>query len=239
MMFVQPSLDDAKGYGKTDHADVEACPVLRDRVKRSTSRRAGNTLILKEFPGGFLNSPARIAGKDFDLIRCGSFVVYDEADAMPDDVDGEGHPFDLGDNRTEGYADFKSLKGSTPAKPKGLGRLEALWEKSDKRRFHVPCPRCGTKQVLWWRDPLTKEFRLVWEKDDNGDIVRDSVRYICASCKHPIAEREKQRMLDRGEWIAEAPGRQVVGFHINALYRPWKENWTAMAQKWGRRPGRL
>jgi phage terminase large subunit GpA-like protein len=232
MMLVQPSLDDAKGYGKKRITPmVEACPVLRERVKRSTSRRAGNTLLLKEFPGGFLKLTGANSGKGLRSDPL-PIVMYDEADAMPDDVDGEGHPFDIGDNRTEGYSDYKTLKGSTPAKPKGIGRLEALWEKSDKRRFQVPCPHCGHLQVLWWRDPATGQHRLTWEKDHNGDVIPESVRYICAGCGQGIQERHKQRMLDGGHWIAEAPGRPVVGFHINALYRPWKENWAAMAQKW-------
>lgn len=232
MMLVQPSLDDAKGYGKKRIAPmIEACTVLRERVRKSTSRRAGNTLLLKEFPGGFLKLTGANSGKGLRSDPL-PVVLYDEADAMPDDVDGEGHPFDLGDNRTEGYSDWKSLKGSTPAKPKGLGKLEKIFEKSDRRRFHVPCPHCGFEQVLWWRDPVTQEYRLVWKRDGNGDVIPESVMYICAGCKRGIRETHKQRMLDGGRWIAEAPGRPTVGFHINALYRPWKDNWAAMAQKW-------
>ena len=39
-------------------------------------------------------------------------------------------------------------------------------------------------------------------------------------------------MLNAGAWVAEFPDRPAVGFHINALYSPWRENWFALAQEW-------
>lgn len=232
MLLVQPSLDDAKGFGKKRITPmIEACAPLKERVRTPTSRRAGNTLLLKEFPGGFLKLTGANSGKGLrsDPVQ---IVLLDEVEAYPDDVDGEGDPIDLAENRTEGYSDFKVLIGSTPAKPKGLSRLEREYANSDRRRYHVPCPHCGQLQVLWWRDPDSGVYRLRWEKDANGDVIPSSVEYICAGCTRGIPERYKQQMLDGGRWIAEVPGRAVVGFHLNALYRPWKENWAAMAQKW-------
>jgi phage terminase large subunit GpA-like protein len=41
-------------------------------------------------------------------------------------------------------------------------------------------------------------------------------------------------MLAGGDWIPEFPGRPIVGFHINALYQPWRDNWTALAQEWNK-----
>jgi phage terminase large subunit GpA-like protein len=234
ILLVQPSLEDAKGFGKKRITPmIQACAPLLERVREKKSREGGNTLLLKEFAGGFLKLTGANSGKGLrsDPVP---IVLCDEADAYPDDVDGEGEPIEIALNRTEGYSDFKLLVGSTPAKPKGLDAavLEKKWLRSDMRRFHVPCPHCGELQALWWRDPKTDEYRLVFEKDENGEVIAESVRYICAGCKRGIPERFKQRMLDHGQWIAEQPGRAIVGFHINALYRPWKDNWAAMAQKW-------
>jgi phage terminase large subunit GpA-like protein len=232
MMLVQPSLEVAKGYGKKRLTPmIQACPELRALVRVATSRRPGNTLLLKEFPGGFLVITGANSGKGLrsDAVQ---YVLFDEVEAYPDDVDGEGNPLDIGENRTEAYSDFKILIGSTPAKPKGFSRLEKEWDRSDQRRFRVPCPFCGFAQVLWWRDPRTGEYRLVWEKNDDDEVIASSVQFICANCKRGIPERYKQQSLDAGHWVAERPGRGTVGFWLNALYRPWKENWTAMAQKW-------
>lgn len=232
MLLVQPSLDDAKGYSKKRIAPmIEATPAMKARIQRQVSRRSGNSLLLKEFPGGFLKITGANSGKGLrsDAVP---WVLCDEVEAYPDDVDGEGNPLDIAENRTESYSDYKILLGSTPAKPKGTSRLESEWLNSDRRRFHVPCPHCGHRQVLWWKDPNTGVYRLTFEKDRNGDVIPSSVAYICAGCTKRIYEKDKQRMLDGGRWVAEAPGRPTVGFHINALYRPWKENWAAMAQSW-------
>ena len=159
-------------------------------------------------------------------------VLFDEVDGYPLDVDGEGDPIAIGTRRTDAYADFKIVKGSTPAKPKGISPIERDFLRSDMRRFFVPCPFCGLLQVLWWRDPQTKEYRLYYETNADHQVNAESVAFICSGCKAKIPERYKQQMLNAGEWVAEMPGRSVAGFHINALYSPWRENWHALAQEW-------
>jgi len=232
MMFVVPRENDSKDYGRKRIAPmINACPALKEKVREAKARKGGNTLQLKEFPGGFLkltgaNSGAGLRSDPVPL------VLFDEVDAYPDDVNGEGDPIEIGTRRTDQYPDFKILKGSTPGKPKGSSRIEKDWERSDQRRFYVPCPYCGHLQPLWWTDPKTKEHRLVWDVDVDGQVIKSSVRYVCAKCRKGIQERHKQQMLDGGRWIAQHPGRPVVGFHINALYSPWKENWHTLAQEW-------
>lgn len=232
IMLVQPTSDNAKDYGrKRINPLIEDCPALKARIKVARSRKGGNTLKLKEFPGGFLKMAGANVATDLrsDPVPV---VLMDEVEAYPDDVNGEGEPMEVAANRTESFPDFKILKGSTPAKPKGMSRLEREWEKSDQRRFRVPCPFCHHEQVLWWRDPETKEHRLVFDKDQEGRVIPASVRFVCAKCKAGVPERYKQQMLDGGRWVADHPGRPVVGFWLNALYRPWKEAWAALAQKW-------
>lgn len=232
MKLVQPSLDGAREYGKKRITPMfESCPELKARVKRRISRQAGSTLLFKEFLGGWLSLTGANSGKGLRSDPV-SIMLYDERDGYPDDVDGEGDPVNVGDNRLEGYADWKSLEGSTPAKPKGLGAFEKQWLRSDQRRFHVPCPHCGHEQVLWWRDQVTDVYRLVYELDENGEVIAPSVAYICAKNGCRITENHKGVMLRSGRWIATYPGRAIVGFHINGLYRPWKANWAAMAQRW-------
>lgn len=232
VMFVQPTIDNAKDFGKKRIAPmIEDCPSLREKIKTSTSRRAGNTLALKEFPGGFLkltgaNSGAGLRSDPVPI------VLFDEVDGYPLDVDGEGDPVEIGTRRTDTFADYKVFKGSTPAKPKGISTIERDYQRSTMGRFHVPCPFCGGMQPLWWRDPETKEYRLQYAIDGDHQVIPSSVGYICRACKKLIPERQKQAMIDRGVWVHEFPERRAVGFHISALYSPWRENWLALAQEW-------
>jgi phage terminase large subunit GpA-like protein len=232
IMLVQPTIDNAKDYGKKRITPmIENCPALREKIKPPTSRRAGNTLALKEFPGGFLkltgaNSGAGLRSDPVPI------VLFDEVDGYPIDVDGEGDPVAIGTRRTDGYADYKIVKGSTPAKPKGISPIERDFLRSDMRRFHVPCPFCSVKQPLWWRDPVSKMYRLFYSVDKDNQVDPASVAYVCSACQKNIPERFKQQMLNGGNWVAEFPERSTVGFHINALYSPWRENWHALAQEW-------
>jgi len=232
IMLVQPTIDNAKDYGKKRITPmIESCPALRNKIKPPTSRRAGNTLALKEFPGGFLKLTGANSGAGLrsDPVPV---VLFDEVDGYPIDVDGEGDPIAIGTRRTDGFADWKIVKGSTPAKPKGVSPIERDFLRSDMRRFYVPCPYCGKKQALWWKDPESKTYRLFYSVDADGQVDSASVGYKCAGCDRCIPEGFKQQMLDAGEWIAEFPCRPIAGFHINALYSPWRENWAALAQEW-------
>ena len=239
IMLVQPTIDNAKDYGKKRITPmIESCPALRNKIRPPTSRRAGNTLALKEFPGGFLKLTGANSGAGLrsDPVPV---VLFDEVDGYPLDVDGEGDPIAIGTRRTDGFSDYKIVKGSTPAKPKGISPIERDFLLSDMRRFHVPCPFCSFKQPLLWSvliDPKNpeagKKYCLSYEVNADNQVDPASVGYICRSCQKTIPERFKQQMLNAGEWIPEFPGRPVVGFHINALYSPWRENWHALAQEW-------
>lgn len=239
IMLVQPTIDNAKDYGKKRITPmIEHCPALREKIKPPTSRRAGNTLALKEFPGGFLKLTGANSGAGLrsDPVPV---VLFDEVDGYPLDVDGEGDPIAIGTRRTDGFADWKIVKGSTPAKPKGISAIERDFLRSDMRRFRVPCPFCGHRQALRWSEPIDpknpeagKKYRLVYATDSDDLVDAASVAYLCEGCQKKIPERYKQQMLNAGEWVAEFPERPVVGFHINALYSPWRENWSALAQEW-------
>ncbi len=237
MMLVQPTIDNAKDYGKKRITPmIEATAALKIKVQDRVSRKAGNTLALKEFPGGFLKLTGANAGSGLrsDPVP---IVLFDEEDGYPLDVEGEGSPVMIGTRRTDAFANYKIVKGSTPAKPKGVSPIEKDYERSDQRRFHVPCPECRHMQPLLWRDEdqgdqAPRDYRLTYAIDGDGQVIPGSVFYVCARCKTKIPEYRKQSMLDAGEWIPRFPGRPVVGFKINALYSPWRQNWGALAQEW-------
>ncbi len=233
IMLVQPTDGTARDYSKKRIAPmIENCATLKGKVREATSRRAGNTMLLKEFDGGFL----KIAGANSGAgLRSDPIAVLflDELDGYPEDVDGEGDPLDIATRRTDTFDDAKIFKGGTPAKPKGISRVEAEYDRSSQGLYHVPCPFCGVRQPFVWRDLESGQYRLVWEKDADGNPIPNTVRYLCAGCQHPIDERHKQRMLDAGVWVHKYPERRSVrGFALNALYSPWRPIWHELAQEW-------
>lgn len=208
-LLVGPTVEMAKAQSKTRiDPMILDCPSLLDKVADQKSRDSGNTMLMKEFPGGFLamtgaNSPASLRSKP---IR---YLMLDEVDAYPGDVGGEGDPVTLALARTRTFSRRKIFIPSTPT-ISGHSRIEKAYKESDQRRFYVPCPRCGGFQVLIWA-------RVKW---DSGRP--EGAWYECEHCGGKIHNFEKDGMLSRGEWRAEVKdyhGR-TAGFHLSSLYSP-------------------
>ena len=211
VMFVQPTDDMVKrlSKGRIDPL-IESCPELLQRVAPSKSRDSNNTINQKNFNGGVLimagaNSAAGLRSVP---IR---YLILDEVDAYPQDLDGEGSPIDLAIARTRTFPNRKIFMLSTPTIEE-LSAIEREFLETDQNYYYVPCPFCGGMQRLVFSN-------LKWEQGHP-----ESVRYRCEHCGELIAERYKVEMLAAGEGLPERPEKvssDVIGFHLNSLYSPY------------------
>ena len=224
MLHVQPSIDVLKKVAKQRiNAMVESMPCLVERIAENKSRDTGNTMFMKEYPGGILilTGANSAAGLRSMPIRD---LFLDEIDAYPEDVDGEGDPVELAIKRTTTFSRRKIFLNSTPT-IKGHSRIEDEYLQTDRRRFYVPCPHCHQYQFLRWKDE-DGTYRLVWKRDENGNHMPETAQYKCEHCDDLIGESHKTWMLAHGEWraTAKAEDPRMVGYHISALYSPlgWK-----------------
>lgn len=166
------------------------------------------------------------------------YVICDEVDAFPWDVGGEGDPMTLIENRQRTFSRAKTYLVSTPTLA-GQSRIDMQYQRSDRRRYHVPCPHCGEFQHLEFGGK-DKPHGLKWRTapqadDDHGLPQVIAAWYVCRECGAEIGEGNKSDMLARGRWIAERPAiKHHRGYHLNALYAPvgLGLNWRDVAQKW-------
>lgn len=229
VLLFEPTKDLAKKLSeeKVDPM-LELTECLKGKVRDVRSRDSGNNIFRKKFRGGFAN-----------FIGCNSavgmrstparYVMVDEVDACPLDVNGEGHPVDLADKRTATFSRRKIFLLSTPLAA-DTSRIEPEYKAGSQGRYHVPCPFCGRLQPLQWG-------QLVFTFD--GEQISDRTAYRCISCLELIPEHRKTRMLleyPEGEarWIHEDPDNPIRSFHINELYQPygWALSWAEMARQW-------
>lgn len=216
ILAVMPTLELAEAYSKDRLAPmVRDTAALAALIADARSRDSGNTLLHKRFPGGHItlagsNSPASLASRPVRLVLC------DEVDRFPVSAGTEGDPVNLARKRATTFWNRKFILTSTPT-IKGASRIEAAFEASDQRRYHVPCPHCEALQPLAWK-------QLRWPQDNPG-----AARYVCVECGAEIDHARKLWMLERGDWVAEAPFRGTAGFHLSELYSPWR-SWGQMAQ---------
>lgn len=229
MMVLMPTLD-ARDAWKAQKLNplLTDTPVIRDLLGGQRSRDAANRQDMIDFPGGVLflaggNSPNSYAQRS---VR---YLIMDDLDRFPPEVGEEGDPVKLAEGRTKAFARSKQILISTPtvADTSLIGRE---WEKSDKRRYFVPCPHCGEYQPLEWGSP-DRHFGVKWSKIDDAIT---SAWYVCRACYGEILEHHKPAMLAEGRWIAEHPTRRIRGYHLTALLAPigLGPSWLDLAREW-------
>ena len=226
MLVVLPTIEVGEKWSKQRLASMlEETPVLSRIIAPARSRDSGNTTMMKEFPGGILiiagaNSAASLRSMPAKYLLC------DEVDGFPASADDEGDPVKLAERRTATFPRKKIFLVSTPT-IKSLSRINKEWLLSDQRHYYVPCPECGTFQVLKWENlrPTDEHKAQAW--------------YACEAAGCVIEEHHKTDMLAAGEWRPHNPDSDIVGFHIWAAYTPTGlgDSWTQMMQEWARIKG--
>lgn len=233
ILVVQPRVEDAEDYSKT-----EIMPMLRDTPKlaaitpQGKAKDSNQTILRKQFlnganlvlvgansPGGFRRITSRI-------------VAFDEVDGYPVGGAGsEGDQIALGKKRSETFWNRKIILGSTPT-VKGLSRIENSYEKSDQRKYFVPCPHCGEHQVLEWGDK-DSPYGIKWLKDQNGEGLPETAYYACRHNGCVIEHKDLKWMVDHGEWRATALFKGHAGFHIWAAYSLFPNAaWKNLVAEW-------
>lgn len=202
------------------HPMIDETPAVREAMASVASRDASNTRTFKDFSGGQLyiehaGSPVRLKSTTVKK------MIVDELDEFAANLSSGDDPVELLDGRTSSFPNSaKKLFISTPSLA-GVSRIEKKWEKSDQRRYHVPCPHCGHEQHLEWSG-------LKWSGDGRH------AWYMCRECAAVIEEHCKPAMIAAGHWVAHNPASAIRGYHLNALYYPLGlgPRWADLVEKW-------
>ncbi|MFS0810778.1 phage terminase large subunit family protein [Peribacillus phoenicis] len=206
ILIIQPTEQKAKDFSTERLAPMlRDSPALRNKVSDVKTRDGGNTKLQKSFPGGYValggaNAPAGLASRPIRIL------LADEIDRFPASAGTEGDPLDLAEKRTNNFYNRKKIKVSTPTN-KGSSRIETEFNLSTKEYYHLPCPSCGDYQPLKW---------------EQIDFETESHR--CRECG--FLHNEYEWKNQKGKWVAEEPGANIRGFHLNELLSPWS--------KWGK-----
>lgn len=226
MLLVYPTVDVSRRVSKQRIAPmIEATPELRGRVRDPRSRDSSNTTFEKEFDGGLMIITGANSGAGLRQMPM-RYIFLDEVDEFPGDVEGQGDPIVLAEKRTLSFGKrAKILMVSTPTRA-GFSRIDREYERSDRRKFHVPCPSCGKFDWIQWskggyRGRAGHHHHIVWKDSDPFETIG----LCCSECGVIHNEGAKGFMLPRGKWEptwedAEKYDGETVGFHISSLYSP-------------------
>lgn len=176
--------------------------------------------------------------------RSAALVAVTEVNLHSRKKSGEGDPVEMARDRTKAFAasDRKILiEGKCTVK--GDCRLTNCYDESNQSTLQVPCPHCSEYQYLE-RGTKGDDFGLKWKFDRAGDVIPDSVYYLCRHCHGHIEPGEKLNMLRRCKWVPAGmtcsrdglltgiPSRskRISGFKAGSLYSN-AVGWAEYAQK--------
>jgi phage terminase large subunit GpA-like protein len=207
---------------------IDSCglrPLIRPNVIRTRNQRTGDTSKSKEFPGGSLTAGG---ASNHKLLRQRSvrYGFIDDFEAAKSSSKESGSTTRMIEQRFAAYADKMKLFYISTPETKNSSNIEPVYLKGDQRKFHIPCPCCGEFIPLEWRieseqDP-NEVAGITWQLDKKGDLIEDSVGYVCQKCGGFFDDTKKYDLNLLGEWKATAkPSMEgYYSYHISALYAP-------------------
>lgn len=203
---------------------LEETPACVEALSSTASRNSSNTRGFKDFAGGQLYLEHTGNGKRLKSTSA-RHVLVDEYDSVASSLPSGDDPDAMLDGRNSAFpANSKRASVGTP-EIKGLSRLEAKYEKSDQREYHVPCPHCRHMHPLTWEG-------FHWALGADGRVAR--AWCVCPECGAEIEEHHKDRMVDAGSWVPRFPERLLRGYRASFLYYRFAlgPRWVEMAQVW-------
>ncbi|MCL5745015.1 MAG: phage terminase large subunit family protein [Acidobacteria bacterium] len=209
IMLLLPRKQDAQEF-VDDHLTplVRDCERLHSKIKLTRNGKAA-----RRFRGGRIvvtsaGSAMNVGGKAIGLLLC------DEVDKMVKDVDEEGNPLSLAEQRQSTFGPrARTIYSCSPTLPGSA--IDRLYEGSDQREFHIPCPLCGKSQSLKGR------FFSHVRYDESLPTIQEqalTARLYCQHCEQPWDDSMRRAAVERGEFRTAKPFNGVVGFWINQLY---------------------
>ena len=232
-LVVMPTLSTLRRVNKRILSMIRESPEIADKITRNPDDLTRQEIHLENMTIHFAT-----AGSTADLRNVEArYVLMDETDDYLADAGGQGSPVEMAEARSTTYWNRKIITCCTPTHQEGYINIE--YERSDRRRYWVPCPHCGGYQVLsFWKVKHKGAPLGEWPKDKRGaDYIKANrvARYECEHCGGEIDDRDKAWMLRLGTWLPEGhgierdgtcaiprPRASHVGFTWNALYSPWR-----------------
>ncbi len=168
------------------------------------------------------------------------YAIEDDLDQFPDNLDGQGSPEGMIDNRLKVYRRqglSKRLGISTPT-IEGGSKISRRYKAGDRRRYYLKCPHCGSRfDLVWgdikWPDGKPEEAYVVapccggvvehWQK--NGMSLTDG--WLSAEIDGVASPRHMEEAAFQA-LRAKMPASRKRGWHITGEITTF-QTWADMA----------
>lgn len=132
--------------------------------------------------------------------------------------------------RMQTFSEKKFIVCSSPTLYGGV--VHTSWKKGSMGTWHLKCLHCGAfspaNKLAFFTDGGWAG--LQWQKDDSGDVIESSIRWICPICGHEHIEADAEEMNRQGKYIHQKPNTNHKSFQVGALAQPLFWRWREIAQ---------
>jgi phage terminase large subunit GpA-like protein len=242
MILYNPTQHAARDFSvrRIDRMNAHS-PELRSRLVKSRQTDSKYNKIYRSGMILTLSWPtvSEMAGKPIGR------VILTDYDRMPDDVDGEGSPYDLAAMRTTTFGSLRmAVAESSPSRPIEDPRWSAatpheappamgilgLYNRGDRRRWYWHCLRCA--------EYFEGRFEhLKWDEHENPQAAAETVRMICPSCGYELHPSDRSTMQEYATWLADGQKIDSTGAIVGTKSRSemasyWLNGVAAGFQTW-------
>ena len=209
--------------------------LIKSTVKRARNTKTGDTDTMKEYPEGYL----KLGIANHKVLRNISmqYGFIDDFESMKSASKESGDTSKMIEQRFAAFAKKMKLFYISTPELKENSNIEPVYLMGDQRKYHIPAPCCGEFIPLEWEVPLESDPEqmggITWKLDENGNVIDESVGYVCQKCGGFFDDRTKTEFVKQGEWRPTAtpktPGH--YSYHISALYAPaYMYDWAKYAR---------
>jgi len=204
-----------------DACGLRSRGLIKAQTNRVRKTKSGDTDTRKDFLGGHLVMGVLTNVKKDARQHTIRYQFRDDMDAAPITTKS-GDTATVYNSRLDSFGSRRKIVNISTPEIAGLSNIEKAFNRSDKRYYNVPCPKCHRLITLEWEVDMGKDKAgLFWKLDNGGGVVENSIEYICQKCGQGWKEREKYEMNLNGVWVptVEAPKEKLHrGYTLNALY---------------------
>jgi len=165
-----------------------------------------------------------------------NWVVMDESDyielASSDDDARNMSQIKALRLRMQSFKQRMMIVCSSPSQYTGV--VHANWNRGSRGEWHMRCIHCGepspVNKLAFFLDS-DKWAGLQWAKNEHGEVIADSIRWICPHCGHEHTYEDAWRMNADGLYIHQRPSNTLHrSFQVGALANPDLWTWREIAQ---------
>lgn len=215
---------------------VESCAAVAGKMDVSTTRKTGNGLLHRGFPGGFLKLIGSNAVRSMKSTPA-PFVFIEEPDDASENAQGQGDSVTLLFERTKRFRKPKRVLGGTPS-IKNFSRVERQIDLSDKCVLPVECHGCGEKHVLDFANVTWLQAEAGFEPHPiYGVELPDSAAYTCPFCGELWSDNHRKANIRNTVFKAREAGDKFCGWVQTRKTNGKVKGFTSLSELYSCLPG--